>query len=200
MLFDVTNVQHPITVFAGTPRSSTSSTSAPSRPAPARSYLFAATLPDGGQADNAYQGSSLSLGFEWQAAASAPAPTPTPTPAPTSVPTTPAHDGPVPTPTPTPTQPPGTTASLADLLGLPSANTCVKKGKLTFRLKAPAGTRIVSATVKVNGRTKARLKGSKAGRKVTLGGLGKKTAKVAISVKASNGRTYATMRTYKPCK
>jgi hypothetical protein len=197
VLFDVTRVQNPITVYAGTPADFDSVDLGVFAPGASRSYLFAATLPDGDpQSDNLYQGSALGLGFEWQATAVASA---TPTPTPTSVPTGPAQDAPVPVPTPVP--PVATPApSLGDILGLPSADTCIKKGKLTFRLKAPAGTRVVSATLKANGRTKARFKGSKANRKITLGGLGKKTAKVAISVKASNGKTYSAARTYKPCR
>ena len=197
VLFDVTNVQHPITVYAGTPADFDLIDLGVFAPGASRSYLFAATLPDGNpQSDNLYQGAALGLGFEWQASAVASS-TPTPTPTPTSVPTGPAQDAPAPVPTPTPTTP---APSLEDVLGLPSATTCVKKGKLTFRLSAPAGTRVVSATLKVNGRTKARFKGSKANRKITLGGLGKKSAKVTISVKASNGKTYTATRTYKPCK
>lgn len=195
VLFDVTHVQNPITVYAGTPADFDLVDLGVFAPGASRSYLFAATLPDGSpQSDNLYQGSALGLGFEWQAVAVASA-----TPTPTAVPTSPADDDPAPAPTPVPT--PTTPApSLEDILGLPSANTCVKKGKLTIRLKAPAGTRIVAATVKANGRTKARFKASKANRTVKLGGLGKKSAKVTISVKASNGKTYTARRTYKPCK
>jgi hypothetical protein len=193
VLFDVTNVHNPVTVYAGTPADFDLVDLGVFAPGASRQYLFAATLPDGSPAaDNLYQGSGLGLGFEWQAAAVASA-TPTPTPE-TSTPVTP--DG---TPT-TPVTPATPAPSVADILGLPSATTCVKKGKLTIRLKAPSGTRIVSATVKANGRTKARFKASKAGRTVKLGGLGKKAAKIAISVKASNGKTYSATRTYKPCK
>ena len=89
--------------------------------------------------------------------------------------------------------------ALADALGLPASKSCVKGGKLTLRLKAPAGAKVVAATIKVNRKTKAKLKGAKAARPVKLRGL-KGTVKLAISIKASDKRTYAATRTYKACK
>jgi hypothetical protein len=82
---------------------------------------------------------------------------------------------------------------------MPAPTSCVKRGKLTLRLKAPAGAKVVSATVKVNGKTRARLKGAKAKRPVTLKKL-KGTTKLSISIKASDKRTYSAARTYKACK
>jgi hypothetical protein len=84
-------------------------------------------------------------------------------------------------------------------MGLPAPASCVKKGRLTLRLKAPAGGKVVSATVKVNGRVKARLKGAKAAKALSLRGL-KGTTKLSISVKASDKRTYSAARSYKACK
>jgi hypothetical protein len=202
VLFDVTNVQSPITVYAGDPASFDRVDLGVIAPGTERDYLFAATLPVA--TDNTFQGSSLSLGFEWSAAnvASAPAPTPTPTPAapaPTPAPTTPAPEPPAPpTPpvTPSITPPP---VALADAMGLPAPTSCVKRGRLTLRLKAPAGGKVVSATVKVNGRTKAKLKGKKAAKALSLRGL-KKSTKLSITVKASDKRTYSASRTYKACK
>lgn len=194
VLFDVTNVQNPITVYAGDPAGFDQVSLGVIAPGGERDYLFAATLPDG--ADNRFQGSALSLGFEWSAAtvAAAPAPTPTATPQP-----------PAPTPTATP-QPPTTPApttpppvALADAMGMPSPRSCVKRGRLTLRLKAPAGGKVVSATVKVNGRVKARLKGAKAAKALSLRGL-KRTTKLTVTVKASDKRTYSAARTYKACK
>jgi hypothetical protein len=51
----------------------------------------------------------------------------------------------------------------------------------------------------VNGRVKARLKGAKAANPLSLRGLKKKT-KLAVSVKAADGRTYSAGRTYNACK
>jgi hypothetical protein len=192
VLFDVTKVHNPVTVYAGTPADFARVDLGVIAPGQERDYLFAATLPARGD-DNRFQGAGLSLGFQWSASTVATAPTPTPappvaTPTPTPAPVTPA-------PTPTPTLP----VALADALGMPAATSCVKGGKLKLRLKAPAGAKVVAVTVKVNGKTKARLKGAKAARPVTLRGLQRKV-KLAISVKAGDKRTYSAARTYKSCK
>jgi spore coat-associated protein N len=198
VLFDVTNVQHPVTVYAGTPAAFAQVDLGVLAPGHGREYLFAATLPDG--ADNRFQGAALSLGFEWSAANVANA---TPTPTPTPTPSTPVAPAPTPapvTPAPTPTTPtPTAPVAPADAVGLPAPTTCVKGGRLTLRLKAPAGAKILSATVSVNGRVKARLKGAKAAKPVSLRGL-KKTTKLTVSIKASNGRSYSASRTYKACR
>ena len=193
VLFDVTNVQSPKTIYAGVPAEFDQVSLGVIAPGAERDYLFAATLPDGGD-DNLYQGASLSLGFEWSATTVSGDPTPTPTPtttAPPPVPDTPA--------TPTTPTPPATPLVLADALGMPASTSCFKRGKLTLRLRAPAGARIVTATVKVNGKTKAKLKGAKASKPVTLKRL-KGTTKLAISIKASDKRTYSAARTYKACR
>jgi spore coat-associated protein N len=190
VLFDVTDVQNPVTVFAGTPADFEKVALGRFAPGEEREYLFAAELPVA--ADNTFQGASLSLGFEWSASSVAPATTPAP---PTATPAPPTA---TPAPTTPVVTPPAT--SIADILGLPAATTCVKKGKLKLRLKAPKGTKIVSATVKVNNRTKARLKGKKVRKPVQLRGLGAKPAKITVAVKASNRKTYTATRTYVGCK
>jgi hypothetical protein len=207
VLFDVTNVQSPITVYAGDPAGFDQVDLGVIAPGAERDYLLAATLPVG--TNNAFQGSSLSLGFEWSAAPTGSAPTPTPTPAPpapTPAPPMPDPEPPTPPAPPTlpapPTSPAPTTpppVALADAIGLPAPTSCVKGGRLTLRLKAPAGGKVVSATVKVNGRVKARLKGAKAAKALNLRGL-KRTTNLAITVKASDKRTYSAARTYKACK
>ena len=194
VLFDVTDVDAPQTIFAGTPADFAQVSLGKFDPGEERDYLFAANLPDTND-DNAYQGAGVSLGFEWRAAVSAsapsvtPTPTPTPRPRPTPTPVKPPTK-PVVTPTPTPT-----VVDYATAVGLPPANRCAKRGKLKIKVKAPAGTKLKSATVKVNGRVKARLKRSKS---VTLNKL-KKTFKITVAVKTSNGRTYTGTRTYRVC-
>jgi hypothetical protein len=162
-----------------------------------REYLFSATLPDGGTDDNLYQGAGMSLGLEWQAGtASAPTPTPTATPTPTK---------PKPKPTPTPTKPrvtptpAPTPIDYATALGLPPRSKCARKGTMKFKLKAPDGAKVISATVSVNGKIKARLRGKKVRKAVTLKRL-KKTFTVSVTVIASNGRPYTGGRIYKVCK
>jgi len=51
----------------------------------------------------------------------------------------------------------------------------------------------------VNGRTKARLKGRKTRRPVHLTKL-RKTTRLKLTVRLSNGRTYKVSRTYRACR
>lgn len=195
VLFDVTDVQHPETVFAGHPADFATVDLGRFSPGQERDYLFSATLPEGGSDDNLYQGAGLRLGFHWSAGAAAGA---TPTPTPTA---TPAKPKPKPTPTkpnvtPTPTPVP---IDMATVLGLPASTKCLKGGKLKFKLKAPPGTKIVSATVAVNGKVKARLKGKKVRKAVTLKRL-RKTVTIKVSAKTSDRRVYVGTRAYVSCK
>jgi hypothetical protein len=52
--------------------------------------------------------------------------------------------------------------------------------------------------VTVNGRVKARVKGATARKAVSLT-LGKQAAKVKVTVKASDRRSYTASRTYRRC-
>jgi hypothetical protein len=190
VLFDVTDVHAPKTVYDGTPANFAQVSLGKFEPGEDRDYLFVATLPDTGD-DNAYQGSGMSFGVEWRAGASAGA-----LPSVTPAPTVPPSATPVATPVPTPTTPaPPTVIDYSSTIGLPAANLCAKGGKLKFKVKAPAGTKVKTATVAVNGKIKVRLKGSKS---VTLKKL-KKTFKVTVAVKASNGRSYTGTRVYRVC-
>ena len=112
---------------------------------------------------------------------------PTPTP---NTPTTPTK----PT-TPTAVAPTG--AALADALGLPPARMCVSKRRFTIRLKAPLGATVKSATITINGKVKARVKGGKTRAPVDLRGLPMGKIKVSIASKTSDGRTYKSTRTYR---
>jgi hypothetical protein len=167
-----------------------------------RDYSVAVTLPDGGLggADNHYQGSALSLGLEWVATPESPAPTPTQPPGTTSPPATtpPATRAPATTPRPPVVDPTG--EALADALGLPSARRCVSRRRFRIRLRAPHGARVVSAVVRIKGRKPVRVRG---GRRTTapvdLRGLPKGKFKVRVRVRASNGRTYKSSRTYRTC-
>jgi hypothetical protein len=194
VLFDVTDMPDAKTIFDGTPASFAQVSLGKFEPGEERDYLFAATLPDGHGLvdDNLYQGSGMSLGFEWRASPSASAPTVTPAP------TAPPAATPVSTPTTTVTPPPTSTPTVVDyssVLGLPTANRCAKGGKIKFKVKSPRGTKVKTATVAVNGKVKVRVKRSKS---VTLKKL-KKTFKVTVAVKASNGRTYTGTRVYRVC-
>ncbi len=113
-----------------------------------------------------------------------------------------ATPAPAPVATPAPAAPP--TASVppvdyADALGLPPARTCVKRGGLRLKLKAPDRSRLTSATVAVNGRTKVRAQGAKARRPITLRGL-PKVSTIKVTVRTSKRRTYTATRTYRACR
>ena len=81
---------------------------------------------------------------------------------------------------------------------MPPANTCISGGKLSFKLKAPAGTTLRAAVVGVNGKIKLRLKGAKLAKPVVLRKLRKKT-KLTVSVRVTSGKAYRATRTYKVC-
>jgi hypothetical protein len=201
-LVDETDPQDPVTVYVGTPANFGEVDLGTFDKGEERDYRLQVTIPDGGvpgssaTGDNRFQGASLSLGLQWRAAPVA-ASTPTPVP-PAPVPPTPAPPAP-PTTTPPPTPTPPAPIVLADALGMPTASTCVKSGKLKLKLRGPNGTKVVSAIVTVNGKVKARVKGAKVRRPVSLRGLGKKTTKLKVSVKASDRRTYTATRSYRPC-
>jgi hypothetical protein len=191
VLFDVTDVQHPVTIYAGPPAGFHAVALGTLAPGRHRDYLFAATLPDSGLpgsavgGDNLFQGSALSLGFEWRATS---APVAAPTPAVTPI-----------TPKPKPPVVVPTGDALGDLLGLPSARNCVSRRRFTVRLKVPLGARVVSATITINGKVKARVTGGRTRAPVNLRGLPKGKVKVKIATKASDGRTYKSTRTYRTC-
>lgn len=113
-------------------------------------------MPAGSAGDNAYQGCGLSHGFVWRAG-------------PVSV-TTPPAPAPVATAAPSATPPAGPVAAVDDAsaLGLPPAKTCVRRRRLTLKLKAPDRSMLASVTVAVNGRTKLRARGAKARKPLTL--------------------------------
>jgi hypothetical protein len=189
VLLDVTDAQQPVTMFSGHPADLEQVDLGALAAGEGRDYTFELTLPDGGvpssdtTGDNRYQGSALSLGFEWVASGAAAA-TPKPKPGPTSV--------------PKPKPPVIKPVVMADALGLPAASGCVKNGRLKLKLKAPGGAKVVTATITVNGHVKARLKGAKARKPVSLRGL-RKTTKLKVTVRASSGRSYTGTRTYRSC-
>jgi hypothetical protein len=182
MVLTLDDVTRGVTIFAGPPSAFAAHDVGTFAPGEEREFRFTMTLPQ--TAGNAYLGSALSLGFKWSAGAVAVA---TPKPKPPK---------PIPTPPAVPPAPaaPGT----ADVLGLPAATKCVKRGKLKVKLRAPAGTKIVSASLGVNGKVK-RLKGAKVRKPVSLRGLRKRT-KVTLTVRLSDGRTYKASRTYRACR
>lgn len=182
-LVDVTRAGQPVTVYAGTAAAFGAVQLGTFEPGAQRDYVVAATLPV--DSDNSFQGSALSLGLEWRASGAGGAGTPpgTGTPPPTgTAPGTPAGGSPGSPPVPSP------------------ARQCVKRRRLTVRLKAPRGARVRSATVKVNGNVKARVKGAKRRVRVKLRGVRTARVKLVVRVRTSNGRSYTSKHSYSVCK
>lgn len=113
----------------------------------------------------------------------APASTPTPTPAPT--------------PTPTPTVKVPFTAAKA--LVLPSAKACLSRRSFAIRVRIPKGLTAKDATVTITGRKRLVVKGRSLTAPIDLRGLPKGTFKVAITVRATDGRKVTATRTYRTC-
>ncbi|HTE63024.1 MAG TPA: hypothetical protein VK631_21900 [Solirubrobacteraceae bacterium] len=204
VLLDVTQGQQPHTVYAGVPAGFDEVDLGTFAPGAQRDYRFTATLPDGGlpsaaaTGDNRFQGAALSIGVEWRAGPAAPAPTPTPT---TDQPPTVA---PVTTPSPaagSPSAAPGEPAgeALADAVGLPPAQQCVRSRRLTMRLKAPRGALVQSASVAINGKIKRRLNARSVMRPVRLRRLPTGRITLLVKLRTSDGRSYTTTRSYRSC-
>lgn len=144
-----------------------------------RVVRFTATLPR--TADNSLQGASTTLGLRWSAVAAA-LPTPTPTPTKPRTPTAPTTPNSV---------------SLADAIGMPRAGTRVRKGQMRLRVHALDGAKVLAAKVAVNGKVKKRVKGSRAIVKVNLRKLRGRKVKIAVTIRASDGRKYTAKRSYR---
>lgn len=152
-------------------------------PGATRTYELTAELP--AATPDAYQGARLSLGFTWVATAPGAAATPTPV------------GTPVPTPTPpAPTADPNATVTADGLVALPSAKACVKRARLTIRLKRPRGVTVRAVTVRVAHRKPLHPRGTKVVLK-KLPTRGRYT--VAVTTELAGGRTLKAARTYRAC-
>lgn len=76
----------------------------------------------------------------------------------------------------------------------------MKRHRLTVRLKAPSGVRVLSATVRIGGKLKARVRGATKRVRLKARGLPAGRVKVVVSVRASNDRSYTSTRRYSTCK
>ncbi len=105
---------------------------------------------------------------------------------------------------PTPTPKPKATPTLASVLGLPPASSCVSKRRLVVHVHAPSGQRLAGVTFLVRGRKlvsrKIALSHNRvASSTVNLVGLPKGTFTLTIVVKTKSGNTYRAHRTYHTC-
>jgi hypothetical protein len=93
---------------------------------------------------------------------------------------------------------PNATVTADGLAGLPSANACVKRSRLTIRLKRPRGVKVKAITARVARRKPLKVK--PAAKRVVLKQLPKRGRyKVTLAFKLANGRTVKLARTYRAC-
>jgi hypothetical protein len=152
-------------------------------------------------AGNAYQGASVSLDLRWTLGGGLATVVPTATP--TAIPTSPAAV-PVPvsppvvpqTPVPAPTGG-GAVSVRGEQLGLPFTRKCASRRHFKITLHAPRPAAMRSAVIRVNGRFRKKVRGRKA--RIDLRGLPKGRVVVGVVVRATNGRTYRSKRTYRTC-
>lgn len=103
---------------------------------------------------------------------------------------------------PPPTTPPVTASgkpSLQQVAALPSTKRCVSRRRFRIRLRSPKGARVVSATVKLRGRTVATRRGKRITAPIDLRGLPRGRFAVSIRVVLADGRVVTGSRTYRTC-
>jgi hypothetical protein len=98
-----------------------------------------------------------------------------------------------------PTPAPVAKVLASQVFTLPSTRKCASRRKFTIRLKRPAGTKLVSAVVTVNGKKVKTVKGSRLTAPVDLRGLPKGRFTVKITATLSDGRKVSSTRKYKTC-
>lgn len=149
----------------------------------------------------------------WRNTTTFPEPTPSPTPPPASTPgPTPepaAAPAPAPSvppaaasPTPAPATPPVATTrpvAIATLATLPAAKRCLSRRSFPIRIRKVSGVTIVSARVKVNGRSVKVVRGARLTAPVDLRGLPAGRFTVTIEATTSTGTILRGSRKYRTC-
>ncbi len=87
----------------------------------------------------------------------------------------------------------------SEVITLPSTRACVSRRRFRIRLRAPAGVKLVSAAVFVNGRRVDVVKGRRLTAPVDLVGLPKGKFAVKITVTTATGRKVNDTRRYHTC-
>ena len=210
-VIDITHAQSPVTLYSGRLAAMPSTALGGLAPGAQREFLFVATLPPAGAADNAYQGAALAAGFTWTAQGAAvvtPTPTPTRPRRPTRTPTPAPPRTPAPPPPPAAVTPPppgsvGPDSALADqVFAMPSARTCVSRRRFQIHIRRPRGVAFKSIRITLNGRAKIRAKGLKARKlkaRVNLRGLPKGRVVLKIVARTTTGAKLVSKRTYHTC-
>jgi spore coat-associated protein N len=200
LVFDVTDVQAPRTVYSGTLKTMPGVALGALPAGAQRTFLFVAKLAPG-VGDNAFQGAALTTAFAWSATGAAVA---TATPAATPVPV-PAQSTP-PAVTSPPAGPLGadpTGAVLgAQLFSMPSPRTCLSRRVITITVRRPRGLRFKTVTITVNRKTKVKLKGREARKikaRLNLRGLPRGKVVVKIVATTTTRRKAVAKRTFHTC-
>jgi uncharacterized delta-60 repeat protein len=89
--------------------------------------------------------------------------------------------------------------TFSKLVTLPSAKACVSRRKFSIRLKVPASSNVVEATVNVNGKRVAVRRGKRLRSTVDLRSLPKGKFRVEVVLKLKDGRKVKDHRRYKTC-
>ena len=94
----------------------------------------------------------------------------------------------------------GTVAEQLPSVSLPPSRGCVGASDIVVRVGKPKRGRLTVATIYVDGRRKAVLRGRKLRRPLRLRGLATGTHKVKVVARTTSGRTKTTTRTYRVCR
>jgi hypothetical protein len=121
-------------------------------------------------------------------AAAPPSPTPTPTPAP--------QPQPLPQPQPKPTT--SNAPALADFIQIPKRKGCATSIKL--KLKGPRDFPVKKIVVKLNGKRRATLTGSRLTKPLTLRRLPKRAFTVSFEIALKNGKTVKGKQRFPACR
>lgn len=106
---------------------------------------------------------------------------------------TPVTIGGTPTPKPTPA------LKVSDVVAFPSAKACVSRRLFQIRLRVPASANVVSADVRVNGKSAGVRKGKRLRSTVDLRNLPKGRFSVQIVLRLKSGKTLKATRRYRTC-
>lgn len=100
---------------------------------------------------------------------------------------------------PTPPAPPVNSGTIGGGGAVPSANACLRRTKVSIKLKRPVGVAFRRAVVYVNGKKVRTLKGKKVTRRFSVKLKGDRT-RVRIVVTTTGGKKVTVKRTYRRCR
>ena len=82
---------------------------------------------------------------------------------------------------------------------LPSAKACISRRHFRIRLARPSLDPLVAATVTVNGKRVASVRGARLTARVDLRGLPRGTVRLAVAARTRTGRTLVAARIHHTC-